>query len=74
MMGGWCVYKKRHRRAQWEDGQVRMEWEHLQAKEHQGLLAATRVEKRGLEQTSSEPPQGATLADTLVSSFWLPEL
>ena len=28
-----------------------LKWEHLQAKGHQGLPAATRTEERGLEQT-----------------------
>lgn len=46
----------------------------LQGKNHQDLPASTEARREAGNSSPSESPQGAYLADTLVSDFRLPEL
>ena len=66
---------RRHR----EESDVKMETEikvmHLQVREHQGLLIATRkLGERHAVNSSSEPPDGTNIADALILDFRLPKL
>lgn len=45
---------------------------HLQAKEHQALLASSRNSEKPGTNCPSEPPEGTNPAYTLVSGFWPP--
>ena len=46
---------------------------HLQAKESEGLPAATRTQERR-SHSPSQPPEETRSADTMISEFWPPEL
>lgn len=47
---------------------------HLRAKKHPELPAATTAREKGIEYSSSEPPEGTKPANTRVSDFSPPEL